>query len=261
MKNLLIAYHYIIYRLKSTNEHGVHSPFVFELLTNVVYNTSDYYVYRKIEALREELLLSNQLIQTEDLGAGSQFQKNNFKKIKDIAKNAAKSEKYAQLLFRLVNHFQPSCVLELGTSLGISTAYLASANSKIKIISIEGCPETAKVASQNFKKLELENIEQVVGNFNNVLSAIVSKQDKIDFVLFDGNHRKKATLDYFHTCLEKMNENSVFVFDDINWSDEMREAWKEIKDHRQVTVTIDLFFLGIVFFRKEQVKQHFMIKF
>lgn len=261
MKNILLAYHYLIYLFKSTNEHGVHSPFVFDLLTNVIYTGSDFYVYKKIEELREELLVSEQQLKVKDLGAGSQFQKNNLKKIKNIAKNAAKNPKYAQLLFRLVNHFQPSFVLELGTSLGISTAYLASANSKTKIISIEGCPETAKIASRNFEKLELKNIEQIAGNFDDVLPIIVSKQDKIDFVLFDGNHRKKATLDYFLICLEKSTENSVFVFDDINWSDEMREAWQEIKNNNQVTVTIDLFFMGIVFFRKEQAKQHFIIKF
>lgn len=261
VKNLLIAYHYIVYRFKSTTEHGVHSPFVFDLLTNVIYNKSDFYVYKKIETLREALLESKQIIIVKDLGAGSPFQKSNAKKIKNIARNAAKSAKYAQLLFRLADHFQPSSVLELGTSLGISTAYLAAANSKIKIISIEGCSETAKIASQNFEKLELHNIEQIIGNFDDVLPTIVSQQNKIDFVLFDGNHRKKPTLDYFQKCLEKSTENSVFVFDDINWSDDMREAWEEIKNNDKVTVTIDLFFMGLVFFRKEQAKQHFIIKF
>ena len=138
---------------------------------------------------------------------------------------------------------------------------MASANSKIKTISIEGCPETAKIAAQNFEKIEIKNVEQFIGNFDAILPDIVEKREEIDFVLFDGNHRKKATLNYFLTCLEKASENSVFIFDDINWSDEMREAWQEIKDHEQVTVTIDLFFMGIVFFRKEQAKQHFIIKF
>lgn len=261
MKKILLAYHYLVYLIKSTSEHGVHSPFVFDLLINVIYTRSDYYVYEKIEAVREDLLNSEQVIEVEDLGAGSQFQKNKSKKIKNITRNAAKSAKYAQLLFRLVDHFQPSSVLELGTSLGISTAYLAAANSKIKVISIEGCTETAKIASQNFKKLELTNIEQNIGNFDDLLPAIVNQQNKIDFVLFDGNHRKKATLNYFQICLQKSHEHSVFVFDDINWSDEMREAWEEIKNNDKVTVTIDLFFLGIVFFRKEQAKQHFVIKF
>lgn len=261
MKNLRLAFHYIVYRLKSINEHGVHSPFVFNLLTNVVYNRSDFYAYKKTEELRAELLESEVIIKVNDLGAGSKFQKNNSKKIKTIAKNASKSAKYAQLLFRLVDHFQPSTVLELGTSLGISTCYLAAANSKIKIITVEGCAETASIASQNFKKLELKNIEQVVGNFDSVLPSIVNKLDTIDFVLFDGNHRKKATLDYFQTCLKKSHEHSIFIFDDINWSNEMREAWEEIKKQEQVRITIDLFFLGIVFFKKEQAKQDFMIKF
>ncbi len=261
MNFFFYLYNYLWYLLKSTNAHGVHSPFIFNLLTNVIYNKAAYYGYKNIENLRAELVLSDHKIKITDLGAGSITQKSNFRKVKKIAQQSAKSANYGQLLFRLVNHFQPGTILELGTSLGISTAYLASANSKANIISIEGCPEIAKIASQNFEKLELKNIEQVVGNFDNVLPVILNKQKRLDFVFFDGNHHKEPTLNYFRQCLQNAHEGSVFVFDDINWSSEMREAWLEIKNNNQVTVTIDLFFIGIIFFRKEQAKQHFVIRY
>ena len=109
--------------------------------------------------------------------------------------------------------------------------------------------------------MELQNIEQHVGNFDDVLPKILSEKEKIDFVFFDGNHRKEPTLNYFRQCLDKVHEGSVFIFDDIYWSLEMKEAWSEIKMNEQVTVTLDLFYLGIVFFRKEQVKQHFIIRY
>ncbi|MGQ0826860.1 MAG: O-methyltransferase [Bacteroidota bacterium] len=261
MKKLFLAYNYLIYRLKSTNEHGVHSPFVFDLLNQVIYNKSDYYTYKTIEELREQLLNSDKKVKCIDLGAGSLKNNTGLKSIKQIARHAAKPPKYAQLLFRLVNRFQPSEILELGTSMGISTAYIAAANSKANITTIEGCTEIAETAKQNFKQLELKNIEQITGNFDAVLSDLLSKKEKLDFVFFDGNHRKQPTLSYFEQCLQKANENCIFIFDDIYWSNGMKQAWEEIKKNGRVTVTIDLFYMGIVFFRKEQVKQHFIISY
>ena len=261
MKRLGFILNYLIYRYKSVNEHGVHSPFVFELLLSTIYNKKKFYAYLPIEKLRGNLSLSRQEITCIDLGAGSAVNNQTTKSVQTILHAAAKPPKYSQLLFRLINQFQPETILELGTSLGISSAYMASANSKSQLITIEGCKEVAAVAKKNFKELELKNIEQVVGNFDEVLPDVLKNIPQLDFVFFGGNHRKQPTLNYFKQCLEKANEQSVFVFDDINWSDEMKEAWQEIKNHEKVTVTIDLFFMGIVFFRKEQVKEHFVITF
>ena len=261
MKKLQLLYNYLIYRFKSTNEHGVHSPFLFDLLLGTIYNKKAFYCYRPIEDLRKELMDSKKILHCVDLGAGSLLQNKTSKSISEIVKVAAKPEKYAQLLFRLVNHFQPATILELGTSLGISSAYMACANSRSAVITIEGCTEIAAVARQNFKKLELKNIEQLIGNFDERLPEVLKKIDQLDFAFFDGNHRKIPTINYFEQCLEKASERSVFIFDDIYWSDEMKQAWQEIKNNDRVTVTIDLFYFGIVFFRKEQVKEHFVIRY
>ncbi len=258
MKKLKFIYQYIKHWLKAGKAQGVHSPFVLELLTDVIYVKTKYYSFKKIEKWRELLIDSKKTIQCIDLGAGGQ---NTNKTVSQIAKNSAKSPELAQLLFRLVNYFQPAQAIELGTSLGISTAYLASANSKTKIITIEGCPETARIAQENFELLKLKNITSLVGNFDEVLPQALSKITKLDLVFFDGNHRKEATLNYFKQCLEKANENTVFIFDDIYWSEEMMQAWTEIKNNTRVTLTLDLFYMGIVFFRKEEAKQHFLIRF
>ena len=243
------------------NEHGVHSPFVYDLLLSTIYNKKNFYSYIQIEKMRNALSLSKHQIECIDFGAGSLVNNSTKKSIQTILHSASKSPKYAQLLFRLVNHFQPDTILELGTSLGISSAYMASANSKSKFISIEGCKEIAIVAGQNFKQLELKNVEQVIGNFDEVLPDVLKNINQLDFVFFDGNHRKEPTINYFRQCLEKASEKSVFVFDDIYWSAEMTEAWEEIKNHEKVTVSLDLFYLGIVFFRKEQLKQNFIIRY
>ncbi len=261
MKKIRFAIRYIKYFFESVNEHAVHSPFVYDLLMNVIYVKANYYQYKNIEKLREELLDSDRQISFVDFGAGGTKVNVSTKKIKDIARYSAKSDKYGQLLFRLVNHFQPSQVVELGTSLGISAAYLASANSQTKVFTIEGSETVSKIAKQNFDQLQLKNVTQIVGNFNEMLPRMLKSIQKIDFVFFDGNHLKEPTLEYFNMCLQNATENSVFIFDDIYWSDEMMQVWNEIQANGKVTVTIDLFFMGLVFFKRGQAKQHFVIRF
>ncbi len=243
------------------NEHGVHSPFVFDLLLSTIYNKKEFYAYRQVENIRQEMLLSKQQVNCIDQGAGSLFQNTATKTVGTIVSSAAKSPKFGKLLFRLIDHLQPKYVLELGTSLGISTAYMAAANSGTKILTIEGCEEIAAIAKQNFKKAGFSNINSTVGNFDEVLGSVLNKIEKVDLVFFDGNHRLQPTLNYFKQCLEKAVDTSVFIFDDIHWSAEMTAAWEEIKMHPRVTVSLDLFYMGIVFFRKEQVKEHFIIRF
>ncbi len=258
---MFLISNYLDYKIKSINEHSVHSPFVFDLLLNVIYDRANYYSYQVIETVRTNLLQSKKIVFCDDLESGSIKSNSKTKTVNELAKIAAKPAKYAQLLFRLVNRFQPTNIIELGTSLGISTSYLAAANSKIIISTIEGCGEIAQIAKQNFEKLKLNNIEPFIGNFDDLLPVILEKKDKVGLVFFDGNHRKEPTLNYFKQCLDKANENSVFIFDDIYWSPEMKEAWEEIKKNEHTTVTIDLFYMGIVFFKKDQVKEHFMIQY
>ena len=261
MNKIRFAFRYLLYLLKARTRHGTHSPFVYNLLDEVIYDTSQFYVFDEIESLRKKLLRDERTINIKDYGAGSTINASPTRKLKDIARNSAKAEKYGQLMFRLIQKFKPETLLELGTSLGISTIYQASAVPKSKLITMEGCPETAAVAKENFEKLKLDNVEIVVGNFDKTLSSTLNTITKLDYAFFDGNHRKAPTLDYFRKCLAKVNNDSVFIFDDIHWSDEMKEAWEEIKANPSVTVTIDLFFVGLVFFRKEQKKQDFVIRY
>ncbi len=235
---------------------------MYELAEAVIFDKRDFYAFEDIAYIRSQLFQNHHIIDVKDYGAGSKSNTKNRRKISEIVKNAATPEKVGSLLFRLVNHFKPSTILELGTSLGIGTLYHAFAASKSKIYTIEGCPNTAKLAQETFHLLQLPNITSKVGRFEEILQSTLEEIKQLDYAFLDGNHRKEATLQYFEQCLPYAHNDSVFVFDDINWSSDMQAAWTTIKDHPKVTLTIDLFRLGIVFFREEQAeKEHFQLYF
>jgi predicted O-methyltransferase YrrM len=242
--------------------HGMHSPFVFDFILRVLNNGNNYVAPIQIEKLRAELKGKNTLLTLEDLGAGSRLSSSKQKSIGHLASTAVKPKRYGELLFRLVTHYQPKTIIELGTSLGVTTAYLASANPSAEVITIEGAKEIYKLANENFKKLGINNIQAFNGNFDDLLPTIMRQLSNIDLAYIDGNHRLEPTLNYFHQLLQKTGNNSILIFDDIHWSKEMEEAWEAIKNHPSVLCTIDIFFLGFVFFRREfKEKQHFTIRF
>lgn len=250
---------YFKYLIRAFHLHGIHSPFVYQLNEVVFKEKTPFYCFDEIESIRAKLLLTKKTIAVNDLGAGSKKSAKLTRRICDIAKTSLKRPKQSQLLYRLVYHFKPTTIIELGTSLGISTAYLAKANPKAKVVSIEGSEELGKVAEINNKKLNINNLKLVIGDFDSTLEKELKDLGQLDFAFFDGNHKKIPTLNYFEQCLKYAHEDSVFVFDDIYWSTEMTEAWQEIKKHPKVTITIDCFEMGVVFFKKEQAKEHFTV--
>jgi predicted O-methyltransferase YrrM len=242
--------------------HGIHSPFVYDFVRQVLIDKRNFYAYNQVETLRKKLLRDNTLIEVEDFGAGSTIDKTNQRSIASIAQSSAKSRKWAQLLFRIVNYYQPKNILELGTSMGISTAYMSLANPKARLITAEGSAAVAAQASRNFQSLHLSSIQQVVGNFDDTLPGILDTVSPLDLVFIDGNHRYEPTVRYFNQLLPYLNATSVVIFDDIHWSQEMEQAWAAIKEHPSVQLSVDLFFIGLLFFRDDfKVKQHFTIRF
>jgi len=259
-QRLFMVKAYLRHLLRSKSLDSVHPPFLFELYSEVIRNRHPYYAFRKIESLRTLLLNSEETLKTIDLGAGSTVLSSKRKRVRDIARSYAKNPIYAQLLFRFANHFQSKNILELGTSLGLSSLYLAMHDSSARVISLEGDPQTADCARRNFERMRVKNIEVITGPFDDTLAGALQQIGKVDLVFFDGNHRKEPTLHYFKACLQHADENTVFIFDDIHWSPDMQDAWEEIGRHESVTSTADLFFFGLVFFRKELSKQHFSLR-
>lgn len=259
MKKIRFGYKCIIHFLtaRNTKGHGMHSPFCYQFIHSVLYNKSSYYIFPKIEELRGLLKKDFRNLNINDFGTGN----NQIKNVADIAKESLKSAKYGQLLFKIAHYFKSINVLELGTSLGVTTAYLATSSSEIKCVSLEGSQEIANIAKENFQKLKLKNIEIVTGNIDLTLSAVLDDFQKLDLVFIDANHKLPAVYEYFESCLNKIHVGSVIVIDDIYWSVDMENAWKMIKNHPQVTTTIDLFQLGIVFFNPDLHKNHYKMRY
>jgi len=250
---------YLLFLLKSTNKLRVHTPFVRDTVINCFNKKTNINAYQQHLHYRKRLLLNNELIEVTDFGAGSKVFKDKIRPINKIAKYAGLSKKRANLLINLVKHFNPNTILEFGTSVGLATAAMHFGNSKTEIITLEGCPNTISVAQHQFEHFAFNNIKTITGEFDATLHKL-NLNTSLDIVYFDGNHQKEATLKYFKFCLQHINNNSVFIFDDIHWSKNMEEAWEEIKRHSKVKVTIDTFQWGIVFFRKEEEKEHFTIR-
>ena len=255
---------YLRYYFSSSNSkgHGTHSPFVFDFITKVLNDKNHYPVYTTLEAERHRLLGDHTTLNITDFGAGSTRIKTNKRKLSEIARHSLKPKKYASLLFRMAAYFQPQTILELGTSLGLTTAYLASARPTATVYTFEGAAEVAIQAKSLFDKTNLQNIVQITGNFDETVRPFLSGLEKADFVFIDGNHRYQPTVNYLHQLLPVLHEYSVVIMDDIHWSEEMENAWSYCRKVADVTLSIDLFFIGILFFRKEfRVPQHFSIRF
>lgn len=251
---------YLKYRWKAKNEHSIHSPFVFEFYLDIIKNGQDIPEEAEIKALFEQLKKDERIIKIKDLGAGSKFGNNDQKKVARIASTAVKSLKWSKIIAGIVKKYEYKRCLELGTSLGFTTAMMSKASPYGKVYSFEGCSNTLGIAKEVFSRLNCQNVTPILGDLDQTLSHTLGQLDRVDFVFFDANHQCAPTLKYFRACLSKAHENSCFVFDDINWSDGMKEAWEEIKNHPKVSISIDFFQMGVVFFRAKQPEQHFILK-
>ncbi|MFC4740890.1 O-methyltransferase [Flavobacterium ponti] len=249
---------YLKFLKNSTNQHGVHSPFVYSLVTKCFYDNKNYAEYEILKKYRKSLLTNKDFIEVTDFGAGSRVFKSNKRQISKIVKTAGISSKRAKLLFRVVNYFQPTTILEIGTSLGLATSALSLGNKTSKIISLEGCSNTITIAKSQLQ--DINNIEFINTRFEDYFQNSKLQTPNFQLIYFDGNHSKKATLDYFELLLPTTTNETVWIFDDIHWSKDMEEAWEIIKKHPKVRVTIDTFQWGFVFFRTEQEKEHFVVR-
>lgn len=257
MEKLKIVQRYLKYYWKADTIYQAHSPFVFNFAEQVLEDDRHFYAFDSVEYLRNILKKNKDRIPITDLGAGSKSNNQQERSIGNIAKNAASRPWQCRTLFRLINFYKPKTMLEVGTSLGVSTLYQAMASQNAKFITLEGDPIIAKVAQHNFKELKMNHIELIQGNFDTTLSTALKKIKQLDYIFLDGNHRLEPTLRYFNEALQYAHDDSIFVVDDNHWSEEMEEAWEQIKNHASVTLTIDLFHMGIVFFRKQnKTKEH-----
>ena len=248
---LVAKYFQFWWKASNSKGHGVHSPFVYDFIRKVLIDKTSYSAYAKVDNWKSQLLADRSVLAIEDLGAGSRKGNNLHRSIAEITQNASKPKKVGRLLFRIVQYYKPATILELGTSMGLSTAYFSLANSASTIVTIEGASSVAKQAVDNFSNWGIANVKLINGNFDTVLPAVLDSLDKLDFAFVDGNHRKAPTLQYFDLLLKKSHPGTIIIFDDIHWSKEMEEAWEVISTHTSVKCSIDLFYMGIILLRTD----------
>jgi len=259
MNQIRITFKFILHFLTAKNTHGfgVHSPYVFHFTKFVLDNNGTYYIFSTIEKIRSKLKKDKRRLTVIDFGTGSKTEI----LVSEIATRSVKSNKYGQLLYRLSDYIQARNILELGTSVGLTTSYLAAPSSVSRVVSLEGSQQIADVAIENFKLLVLKNIQIIIGNIDQTLTGVLDEFDHLDLIFIDANHTSQAVLNYFDQAITKINSGSIMVIDDIYWSADMEKAWKIIKDHPLVMTTIDLFELGIVFFNSDLNKKHYKMRY
>lgn len=257
------ALEFLKHKSRSQSIHSVHPPFAFDFFNNILKKPIPAEKDKIITDIRQRGYRNRNVIEHSDMGAGAgnKHYIRTYKRVSQLVKKTAIHPRYGSVLYNLVAHYQPRNILEFGTSTGISTLYLATANTNAQVYTMEGCAEVATVAHSNFKKTHLKNIEQLTGDFISVLPIAIRTMPSIDMVYFDGNHLKQPTLDYFNILLKKATNDTIFVFDDIHWSKEMTKAWDTIRQNEQITLSIDLFHMGIIFFKKELSKQHLILRY
>jgi predicted O-methyltransferase YrrM len=260
---LYSALKYLKYIFHSSHKrgHGIHSPFVFNLVLKIFRNKISSDVVCKIETIRKRLISDHRVIVVKDYGSGSVMRKNNLRRVSEIARYSSVPEKYGKLLAGLSTEFGSNSIVEFGTSFGISTMYMAASNPHAIVYTMEGSPAISEISGMNFKEAGLNNIKLMTGSFEKVLPEIEAENICPGLVFIDGNHRRKATVEYFNRMAELSDNNTVIVIDDINYSPAMDDAWQEIKQHERVSFTIDIFRMGIVFFREGMTRFDYIIRY
>ena len=263
MGAIALASRYIKYRLTAKSRFKTHSPFVYDLINRAFRDHEYYSDFAMLDSYVEALKQKKSVIETTDFGAGSG--ENDYqvylKPLGKIVKERSHTRARLHLLYNLMKYFKPTTMLEFGTAAGVSSMYLKKGLPDSKMVTMEGCPGLCAVARENFRQTGINNIEVSNGNFDVILPEVLHNFEQIDFVFFDGNHREQPTLNYFNQCIGKAHEDTIFIFDDIHWSAGMEAAWNAIKNDKRVSLTIDIFWFGLVFFKKGVVKQDFVVKY
>jgi len=261
MREIKTVAGFLAYYLRAVNRHGIQAPFAYQLNEAVFRSDATEGLHRDFELYRKQLLNDHSEIDLRDFGAGFGGTKCNRRTVSYVVRNSAKQPRYARMLYRLVRFLKPGIILELGTSAGISTLYMAAGHTEAKVVTVEGCASTADLARKTFSKFSGYDISLYEGRFEDVIPGQALTLPRIDFLFIDGNHRFQPTIDYVNLCFPLLSSGAVIVVDDINWSQEMKEAWLSLKGDSRFTLSIDLYMMGLLFISKNLSKQDLVVRY
>jgi predicted O-methyltransferase YrrM len=253
------ATHWVKHRWRSRIRHGVHSPFVFALQDGALKDAA-LETLPPIEHARQALHNDTRTITRVDLGAGSRSGVASSIRIAEFAQKSLQGEHAARILRGLADALDATHVLELGTALGITTAYLAWDRPNRKVHTIEGDPILLDIAREQWTQLGIQNIIGHEGAFDHILSTSNLAQMKFDLILIDGNHAFEPTMRYWDQLKHQLTEGGCIVLDDIYWSPGMHGAWTAIKSDPLVTLSLDYFEWGIVFVFPRKQTEHYSLR-
>ena len=244
------------------NGHGIHSPFVYDFARKVVFNKDSEPLSDQVTNSVKSLGRTRERLVIHDLGAGSRVSNADVRVIGSIARKSSVSPKQGRLLQRISAWYAPGTVIELGTGLGISTAYLAAGAPFSKIISVEGSAEKYVFAGKFLDELGFPSIELLNADFEEVYPGLLDEAEGRVMVFIDGDHRYEPSMRRSLALLnhEKISE-AVLILDDIYWSKEMEAAWRDLSSLPGSLISIDLFYFGIIIKRPDIARQHYRIKF
>lgn len=250
---------YLRYWLNAVNQHSLHPPFVYDFYTRIIQGKQENELFDTIESCRQQYLHDENYIKVTSPGAPSRVSNDGKRKISSLARHGISKPKNSRLLYRIIQDLQPEIIIELGSSLGINTLYLSAAYPQAQVYTFEGCKETAQLAAQLYDNWPIKNIALIEGNIDDTLPELCTKLDRIDFAYLDANHRFEPTMMYFNLLMERTSTDAVLILDDIYWSEGMYRAWKTISSKPEISLSLDLFELGIVFSRELPIKQHYAL--
>ena len=258
MRNSHLYLSYFLHWLNLVDEHSLHAPYIYELYTTIIKIEDSSHDFYEIEKVRNNFKESDSIIEVEDFGAGSVRLSGNIRKVSDIANYGITRKKFSRLLVRLIEFLDARNIVELGTSLGINTLYLSSPQN-VMVNTFEGSKQLCNIAHEVFKGMKRDNVNVIEGNINSTLLEFTMASQSIDLAYIDANHKYNPTIEYFELLLNKSHKKTCIVIDDIHLSKEMSSAWKYIQNHHEVTLSLDLFYVGIIFVDPEMMKQHYVL--
>ncbi|WP_197494104.1 O-methyltransferase [Lewinella sp. 4G2] len=208
------------------------------------FSPEDQAAFDRVESYRNQLLGSTEIVDFKVFGS------DDTETISNVCKAATSPKIWARLIYALASEFEAKKVLEIGTNLGVSGSYLLEAlrhNSDSQLVTMEGMPRYVEISRNQFKAITNEDrFEVIEGKYEDTFDDMIDRHQDFDLLFIDGNHQKGPTLEYYEKLLKVSTRPSVWIFDDIYWTNGMKEAWDIIRQNPETSYSIDLYKTGLV---------------